>query len=278
VSRGAALVTGASTGIGEASARHLASLGFRVFAGVRNQADADRLAGDAITPLMLDVTDGATIDAAARAVGGELAGLVNNAGIAVSGPVEYVPIEEWRRQLEVNLLGQIAVTQALMPALRASRGRVVNVSSIGGRVALPLAGPYAASKFALEAVSDSLRREVSRFGVKVSVIEPGGIATPIWGKGLEAADALMAGVPPEAEELYGELADALRAEAQRLATEGLPPSAVAEEVGRALTARRPRTRYLVGRDAKLRARIAALLPDRAFDALVARALKPPGRG
>ncbi len=275
MSRGAALVTGASTGIGEASARQLASLGFRVFAGVRNQGDADRLAGDSITPLTLDVTDDATIDAAARAVGGELAGLVNNAGIAVSGPIEFVPIDEWRRQLEVNLLGQIAVTQALLPALRASRGRVVNISSIGGRVALPLGGPYAASKFALEAVSDSLRREVRQFGVKVSVIEPGGVATPIWGKGLEAANALMNDVPPEAGELYGGIAAALREEAQRLATEGLPPSAVAEVVGRALTARQPRTRYLVGRDAKLRARMADLLPDRAFDALVARALKPP---
>jgi NAD(P)-dependent dehydrogenase (short-subunit alcohol dehydrogenase family) len=222
----------------------------------------------------LDVTDAASIEAAAAEVGDSVFGLVNNAGIAVSGPLEFVPVDMLRRQLEVNLIGQVAVTQAFLPALRRARGRIVNMSSIGGRVAVPLGGPYAASKFALEAVSDSLRRELRDHGVEVVLIEPGGVKTPIWEKGGREADTMLQQAPAEIEELYGELIAGLRREANKIATErGLPPSEVATVVGRALTARRPRTRYLVGRDAKLRAKVAWLLPDRAFDALIARAMK-----
>ena len=272
--RGAVVVTGASTGIGEATARHLDSLGFEVFAGVRKDADAERLRDTGLRPLKLDVTDQASIESARAEVGDvPLAGLVNNAGIAVSGPVEFVPVEELRRQLDVNLVGQVAVTQAFLGALRRHRGRVVMISSIGGRVALPLLGPYAASKFALEAVSDSLRREVRRFGIEVSVVEPGGIKTPIWQKGNAAADSLMEEMPAEAEELYGKMIQALRRESAKIEQDrGLPPAAVAEAVGQALTANRPRTRYLVGRDAKLRAAMAKRLPDRAMDSLIGRAL------
>jgi NAD(P)-dependent dehydrogenase (short-subunit alcohol dehydrogenase family) len=184
-----------------------------------------------------------------------------------------VPIDELRRQLEVNLIGQVAVTQAFLPQLRQARGRVVNVSSIGGRVALPLMSPYAASKFGLEAVSDSLRRELRHLGVQVSVVEPGGVKTPIWRKGNSAADEMMGSAPPEAERLYGPMIASLRKEADKIDRErGLPPEAVAEVIGEALTARRPRTRYLVGRDAKLRARAADLLPDKVLDALIARTL------
>jgi NAD(P)-dependent dehydrogenase (short-subunit alcohol dehydrogenase family) len=271
---GKVVITGASTGIGEATAKHLKGLGFDVHAGVRKPEDADRLRESGVNPLTLDVTDEQSIAAARAEVGdGPLAGLVNNAGIAVSGPVEFVPIDELRRQLEVNLIGQVAVTQAFLPQLRQARGRVVNVSSIGGRVALPLMSPYNASKFALEAVSDSLRRELRPHGVQVSVVEPGGVKTPIWRKGNSAADELLASAPPEAERLYGSMVAALRQEADKIDRErGLPPEAVAEVIGRALTARRPRTRYLVGSDAKLRARAAALLPDRVLDALIARAL------
>ena len=198
---------------------------------------------------------------------------MNNAGIAVSAPLEFVPPDQLRHQLEVNLIGQVAVTQAFLGGLRRHRGRVVMMSSIGGRVSLPLLGPYAASKFALEAVSDSLRREVRRFGVEVSVVEPGGIKTPIWQKGGATADSLMEGAPPEAEELYGKMIQALRAETVKIEQErGLPPSAVAEAVGDALTAKKPKTRYLVGRDAKLRAAMAKRLPDRAMDSLIGRAL------
>ena len=279
---GFAVVTGASSGIGQATAQHLDALGMTVLAGVRKDEDAERIAAagsERLRALKLDVTDADSVAAAAEQVreathGTGLAALVNNAGIAVSAPLEFVPIPELRHQLEVNVIGQVAVTQALLPLLRSARGRVVNVSSIGGRIALPLAGPYAASKFALEAISDSLRRELRHLGVKVIVVEPGGVKTPIWEKGTEAAEAMLADVPPEAHELYGGLTDALRAESQKIATtSGIEPAAVAEVIGTALTAARPRTRYLVGRDAKLRGAAAQVLPDRAFDALIARALK-----
>jgi NAD(P)-dependent dehydrogenase (short-subunit alcohol dehydrogenase family) len=276
--RGTVLVTGASTGIGEASARHLARLGFDVLAGVRSDEAAELVRVVGLEPLRIDVTDEGLVAAAAAAVEARvgaagLAGLVNNAGVAVTGPVESTPLGEWRRQLEVNLLGQIAVTQALLPALLRARGRVVMVSSIGGRIAGPLFGPYAASKFGLEAVSDSLRREVAGLGVRVVVVEPGAIATPIWGKGLESADEIAARGTPEVVARYARLAEKIRKVAESNARDGLPPSAVAEVIGEALTADRPRVRYLVGREAKARARLARLLPDRVFDAMVARALR-----
>src|SRR5215210_5850427 len=215
---GTVVVTGASSGIGEATARHLAQLGFEVRAGVRKPEDGERLRGDRITPLMLDVTDAGSIEVARDQLGGRpLAGLVNNAGVAVSSPLEHVPIDELRRQLEINLVGQIAVTQALLPGLRAARGRIVNVSSIGGRMALPLAGPYNASKFALEGASDALRQEL-RGKVGVILIEPGGVKTPIWSKGGAAADDLMAGMGPEVEREYGGLIAAMRREAEKIDT------------------------------------------------------------
>jgi len=278
MAEGAVVVTGASTGIGEATTRKLRSLGFDVFAGVRKDEDAERARSDGVHPVKVDVTDASTIASARaeveEAVGaGRLAGLVNNAGVAISGPIEFVPPDELRRQLDVNVVGQVAVTQAFMPLLRRSRGRVVNISSIGGRIALPLVGPYAASKFALEAVSDSLRREVRGQGIEVVVIEPGAIKTPIWGKGNAAADEMLAGAPPEAEELYGDIIRALRAETVKIEeTTGLPPEEVAKVIGQALTARKPKTRYLVGRDAKIRAAMAKRLPDRVMDSLIGRAL------
>ena len=264
-----ALVTGASSGIGRACAVHLAGLGFEVLAGVRDPSDAP----DGLEPLRLDVTSEADVAAAAERVGGELHVLVNNAGIAVSGPVEVVPVEEWRRQIEVNLLGQVAVTRALLPAILRARGRVVNMSSIGGRVANPLFGPYSATKFALEAVSDALRREVSAHGVRVVSIEPGGIATPIWDKGLDDGRRITADMSEDARRRYAQLIPDVTRAAQRLAREGLPPEAVAEVVGHAVTARRPRARYVVGREAKVQAIAARLLPDAAMDALIARYLR-----
>jgi NAD(P)-dependent dehydrogenase (short-subunit alcohol dehydrogenase family) len=268
-----ALVTGASTGIGRACVTHLAGLGFEVLAGVRRPQDAPPGA----EPLQLDVTSEADVAAAAERIGARLDALVNNAGIAVSGPLEGVPVAEWRRQMEVNFLGQVAVTQALLPALINARGRVVNMSSIGGRNALPLFGPYSASKFALEAMTDSLRREVASLGVKVVSVQPGGIATPIWGKGLSDADRVLDAMPTDVRQRYDGLIAAGRREAERMGREGLPPEAVAAVVGRALTARRPRTRYLVGRDAKVQAALGRLLPGRAFDALVRFALSAGGR-
>jgi NAD(P)-dependent dehydrogenase (short-subunit alcohol dehydrogenase family) len=275
MARGAVVVTGASSGIGEATALHLRSLSFEVFAGVRKQEDAERLRARGLDPLQLDVTDPESIDTARAAVDDRrLAGLVNNAGVAISGPLEFLPIDEFRRQLEINLVGQVAVTQALLPALRSGRGRLVNMSSVGGRVALPLLGPYNASKFALEAVSDSLRRELRGQGIHVIVMEPGGVRTPIWQKGNEAAGAILERMPAEGMERYGRMVDALREESRTIEERsGISPQEVAETVGRALTAERPKTRYLVGRDAKTRVPLARFLPDRAFDALIARALR-----
>jgi NAD(P)-dependent dehydrogenase (short-subunit alcohol dehydrogenase family) len=273
-----ALVTGTSTGIGRAIAIHLSQRGFEVLAGVRRPEDAP----PGLEPIILDVTSEDDIAAAAGRVGGTLHALVNNAGIAVNGPVEVVPVEQWRRQLEVNLIGQVAVTRALLPALLDARGRIVNISSISGRVAWPLIGPYAASKFALEAVTDSLRREVGPHGVHVVSVEPGGIATPVWDKSRAEADRMVAAMPADARRRYERLIAGILHQAERMARDGLPPEVVAEVVGDALTARRPRTRYVIGREAKALAALARLLPDRAYDALVARALasgaRSSGRG
>jgi NAD(P)-dependent dehydrogenase (short-subunit alcohol dehydrogenase family) len=277
VMAGAVLVTGASTGIGEATTRHLASLGFKVFAGVRKDEDAERARSNGLQAVKLDVTDPATIGSARAEVeaglDGAFAGLVNNAGVAISGPIEFVSPDELSRQLDINVVGQVRVTQAFLDLLRRDKGRIVNISSIGGRIALPLVGPYAASKFALEAVSDSLRREVRKQGIEVVVIEPGAIKTPIWGKGNAAADEMLEGAPPEAEQLYGDMIRAVRAETVKIEEErGLPPEEVAKVVGEAMTASKPKTRYLVGRDAKMRAALAKRLPDRVMDSLIGRAL------
>jgi NAD(P)-dependent dehydrogenase (short-subunit alcohol dehydrogenase family) len=271
---GTVLVTGASTGIGEATVIHLRELGFEPVAGVRKDEDAKRLGRSGIRSVRLDVTDSDQI-AAARAELGEdpLAGLVNNAGIAVASPIEYLPVDQLRRQLEINLIGQVAVTQAFLPALRRAGGRVVNVSSIGGRVALPLLGPYAMSKFGLEAFSDTLRRELRAQGVDVIVIEPGGVRTPIWRKGGELAEEMSADMPAEGERLYGPMIEAIRKESANIEqVRGMPPRAVAEVIGTALTTAHARARYVVGRDAKSRAVAGRILPDRVMDRLIGRAL------
>lgn len=265
------LVTGASSGIGAATVARLRRSGHEAVAGVRRPEDGERL-GDPW--VRIDVTDSDSIAAAAEKLGDRLDGLVNNAGVAVTAPVELIPIDELRRQLEINLIGQVAVTQALLPALRAARGRIVNMSSIGGRVALPLAGPYAASKFALEAVSDSLRRELRPAGVHVAVIEPGAVLTPIWDKGEDEADRVVEQIGEEkVERLYGPLIAALRREVEKIkGGRGVEPDEVAKAVEHALTAGKPRTRYLVGTDAKGRAKAARVLPDRVLDRAIARQL------
>jgi len=271
---GTVLVTGASTGIGEATALHLKELGFDSVGAVRKEEDAERLRSRGLRAVKLDVTDPGSISAARAELGdAPLAGLVNNAGIAVAGPVEFLPLDQLRLQLEVNVVGQVAVIQQFLPPLRAGGGRIVNLSSIGGRVALPLLSPYNASKFALEGISDSLRRELYGQGVDVILIEPGGVKTPIWKKSHELADEMLEDAPPEAERLYGRQIEAVRTGTMRIAREtGSEPSEVAEVIGEALTASRPRTRYLVGRDAKLRARMAKVLPDRVMDRMIGRAL------
>lgn len=278
--RGAVVVTGASSGIGEACARRLASEGFHVFAGVRKTEDGERIQREVagVTPLLLDVTDAGSIAAAAQTVReatGDrgLAGLVNNAGVAVPAPLEHQPIEDFRHQLDVNLIGQVAVTQAFLPQLRAARGRIVNMSSIGGKVAVPLLAAYAASKFGLEGFSDSLRRELRPWGIHVAVIEPGTIATPIWDKGIASGDELEASMSEQAKRDYGPLIATVRTASEQGARTGLPPDAVAKDVAHALTARRPKTRYLVGREARSRALAARLLGDRFIDNAVARVMR-----
>ena len=238
---------------------------------------AKRSAIAALEPVIVDVTDAATIDALAVRVrdehGGRLAGLVNNAGISVAGPLEGVPIDEWRRQFEVNVFGQVAVTKALLPALRAAKGRIAFMSSVGGKNALPLLGPYAASKHALEAIGDSLRQEMEPFGVEVALIEPGSVATPIWDKGLEGAEATRAALGDEVNRLYGERLDAMPTLAQKMSAAGVPPEEVAKAVVHALTAERPKTRYVVGREARAQLAANAVLPDRALDRLIARLMR-----
>jgi NAD(P)-dependent dehydrogenase (short-subunit alcohol dehydrogenase family) len=276
------VVTGASSGVGRATAEALGATGFHVLAGVRSDADGDRVGGAVgVEPVIVDITRPDDVAALAERVG-ELAGvrglsaLVNNAGIAVNAPVETLPMAEWRRQFEVNFFGQVAMTQALLPALLGGSGRVVNVSSIGGRVAGPTFGAYAASKFALEAMSDALRREVAPLGVDVIVIEPGSVATPIWDKGTSTAVDLAESTDPALRERYADLEAAMLEQAEAMARGGIPPEAAASVIVRAIRARRPRARYLVGRDAKVAARVARFLPDRLLDALLARSVRRSG--
>ena len=278
---GAVLVTGSSTGIGRATALRLDSLGFRVFAGVRKPADGEALEAEAtgqLQSLIVDVADEASVDAAAReiakATGERLIGLVNNAGITVTGPLEGLAVDEWRRQFEVNVLGQVAVTKAFLPMLRAAKGRVVFMSSVGGRSALPLVGPYSASKHAIEAIGDSLRQELRPHGVKVSIVEPGSVATPIWEKGEADATTAREEFGDDVERVYGPMMDTFQKLAMEAGSRGIPPERVADAVEHALTADRPKTRYVVGVAARAQTAMAAVLPDRATDAAVGRMLRP----
>ena len=273
-----AVVTGASSGIGLATARELASRGFHVLAGVRKQQDAERLAAENVEPVIVDITDEGQVAALAARVardprGRRLGVLVNNAGVPLNAPAETIPMDEWRRHFDVNFFGHVAVARALLPALIAGGdGRLVNVSSVGGRVAFPTFGAYAAAKFALEGFSDALRREVGRLGVKVIVIEPGNVATPIWSKTMATMHGVAANMTPDQHARYDDLVAAVRNQAEERRSGGIQPLGVAEAIADAIEARRPRARYRVGRDAKLGAVMSGLLSDHMFDRLVARNL------
>jgi NAD(P)-dependent dehydrogenase (short-subunit alcohol dehydrogenase family) len=271
-----ALVTGAGSGIGEACTRRLSTMGWRVFAGVldesqRTYLEQARLPN--VMPILLDITQADSIAGASKtiadAVGPRgLSGLVNNAGIGVLGPVEYVPIERLRRQLEVNFIGHVAVTQAFLPLLREKMpgqeaGRIVNIASIAGRLTLPLFMPYAASKHGIEALSDALRLELRPWKMHVACIEPGLIATPIIASSQAAADAALAAMPPEGRERYGFLFELMKNDT-RLRAAAQPPDVVARAVAHALTARRPKTRYVVG-GMCWRFLLLSKLPDRLRD-------------
>jgi NAD(P)-dependent dehydrogenase (short-subunit alcohol dehydrogenase family) len=276
--REAVVVTGASSGIGADVASLLAHEGFLAFAGVRSDADAARVATlhEFVRPLRLDVTDRASIDEAAQAVaasGHVLRAVVGNAGIAVAGPLEFLPVDELRRQFEINVFGALAVTQAMLPLLRRTRGRIVMISSVQGRLAAPFVGPYAASKHALEALSDSLRAELLPSGVDVAIIEPGAVKTPIWERSAKAGSALGDAMDPELRARYAdEIAMMLRV-SEKFAARGIAPERVADAIAHALTARKPRTRYVVGLDAKVRVTLGAIVPDRARDRLLRATLK-----
>jgi NAD(P)-dependent dehydrogenase (short-subunit alcohol dehydrogenase family) len=280
-----ALITGASTGIGRATALRLGRAGWTVFAGVRDSTAGEQLAAEPgadgrVIPLSLDVTDpGQVADAAARVQelasenGGSSAGLdalVNNAGIGLGGPLELITPEDLRRQFEVNVLAQVAITQSMLPALRRAHGRIVFLSSIGGRVATPFLAPYAASKHAVEAIADGLRIELASSHVQVALIEPGSVATPIWDKGRAEAESTT--IPPELQAEYGHVPAAMEKVLEQTAKRGIPPEQVAETIEGALNARRMRARYLVGRDAKMMLVLRRVLPDRTFDRVLRRAL------
>ncbi|MDH4079094.1 MAG: SDR family oxidoreductase [Nitrospira sp.] len=279
----AVVISGASTGIGAACAMHLDRLGYRIFAGVRKAEDGVALqksCSERLVPIELDVTDLSTIQKAQTLVsrqteGRGLFGLVNNAGIAVVGPLEAVPLADLRQQLEVNVIGQVAVTQLFLPLLRQARGRIINMGSIAGLTAMPLMGPYSASKFALEAMTDALRLEVQQWGIHVSIIEPGAIATPIWNKStIDAAEREVA-IKEDLRSLYQPIITAVRKVVAEASKRAISAEIVAKVVEDALTASTPRTRYLVGTDAKLRALMRKLLSDRLSDRLLSWILKLP---
>lgn len=302
-----ALVTGASTGIGRATALRLAASGWTVLAGVRTEQAAQELlaaapraeasvegapggaglaAGDSaararLIPLTLDVTDERQVAGAAARVDTEAArpgvsarggldGLVNNAGIGVGGPLELVSTEDLRRQFEVNVFAQMSVTRALLPALRRAHGRIVFVSSVGGRVAMAFTAPYAASKHAIEALADALRVELSSSGVRVALVEPGSVATPIWDKSRAQAEQVT--IPAELLPQYGNVPAAMGRVLEQTARRGIPPAQVADAIERALSAPRMRARYVVGADAKAMLAVRRLLPDLVFDRVAKRAL------
>lgn len=272
------VITGAAKGIGRATVAQLTKEGYTVFAGVRTVADGEALQaewGERLIPLLLEITDEKQLAgavAAVEAVVGEhgLTGLVNNAGIAVGGPLEIIPLAELRNQLEVNVIGQVAVTQAFLPLLRRAKGRVINMSSIAGRVAGPLVGPYSVSKFALEAMTDVLRCELAPWGIHVICIEPGVIATPIWETSVAHAKQMIETLPPSAHALYGDKMASGIEQTLRNSAYSTPPQRVAKVVAKALAAKRPRTRYQVGWDARVVINLFARLPDRWRDWLMSR--------
>lgn len=274
---GAILITGASSGIGAACARYLDGMGFTVWAGVRRAEDGEALARSTsarLRVLLLDVTDPDSITAASRTLTealpeAGLAGLVNNAGISVAGPLELLPLAEVRTQFEVNVIGALAVTQAVLPLLRRARGRIVNISSIAGLAATPFLGAYCGSKFALEAMSDALRLELAPWGIAVTLVEPGAIQSQIWQRATMSATRTLGGVAPESLALYAHPLSRMQDVMAAASARAIPAEAVARVVARALTASSPRARYLVGKDARLRAALKWLLPDRAQDQLLA---------
>jgi NAD(P)-dependent dehydrogenase (short-subunit alcohol dehydrogenase family) len=279
------VITGASSGIGRAAAAELARSDFLVFAAVRKPADGDKLRaelGEGLVPLVMDVTDQAAIAAAAALVGervGEsgLDGLVNNAGIGTTAPVEYVPLEVLRHEFEVNVFGQIAVTQAFLPLIRKARGRIVNTGSVGSHLTIPFGGLLCASKYALHSLNDALRMELHPFGIRVVLIEPSAIVTAAVEKTLGDVEETIRAMPPEGAARYADMLRAFTRRAYDREIHGSRPEVVAHAILHALTARRPRTRYPVGEHAGMMVRAPRLLPDRLLDRIRFRLFGMPTR-
>ncbi|MBP2110462.1 SDR family oxidoreductase [Paenibacillus silagei] len=272
------VVTGTSSGIGRATAEQLATEGFHVLAGVRRQEDADKIKRNNIEPVIVDVTNVGTLKTLAERVeqdpfGRPLRAVVNNAGIAVNAPLEMVPLDELRRQIEVSVIGQVAVIQALTPALLNSGGRVVNIGSVGGKVSMPGFGIYSAAKYAMEAINDSLRREMSSFGIKVIMITPGGVSTGLSEQGITTAERLSRLMTPDQHRRHDRLFDAVKAQAETWAKDGIRPEKVAAVISRAIHARKPRTRYTAGRDSALLTRLVRILPDKVLDRMLRSQMK-----
>ena len=265
-------ITGTSSGIGEDAALRLDRLGHRVFAGVRRDEDGRRLssqASDRLTPVRCDVAEEGSIHDAIRQIGDSvgdagLQGLVNNAGVARAGPLEHLPIDEWRSQFEVNVFGQIAVTRAALPLIRRGNGRICFIGSVSGRLGSPLMGPYAGSKFAIEGIAQSLREELRPWGIEVSVVEPGPIKTAIWEKGRSYAAELEERLGPEAMEQYREQVEAAKKGVETNERIGAPASKTSDAIEHALFSPKPKHRYLVGAPAKLAGPMTRLLPDKAL--------------
>jgi len=275
--KGSIVITGASTGMGEHCAVGLAKLGYRVFAGVRKAADGDALVKQApsgLEPLIIDVTNEAQTRAAAAEVerklgGAPLTALWNNAGISVNAPIEFIPLDDLRRQLDVNVIGQVAATQAFLPLIRKAKGRILITGSIGGFFTTPMLVPYCMSKYAMEAMADGLRRELRPFGVEVVLLEPGGIQSKIWEKGISESEMFLKNAPPQMMEVYGWLVRALQRLAPQMEKRSKPPQEVLDCVVRALESPRPKTRYRMGSNSTAQ-KIISKLPDRVQDSLVAR--------
>ncbi|WP_320778823.1 SDR family NAD(P)-dependent oxidoreductase [Streptomyces sp. CRN 30] len=268
------VVSGASTGIGAATALELASMGYHVLAGVRTDSEADAVRTGNIEPVTLDITVPEHIEALARRIADDreqrpLRALVNNAGIEVNAPVEVLPLSLWREQFETNLFGHIAVIQQLLPFLRRSRGRIVNISSVGGEAALPIFGAYAGTKSALEAASDSLRREVARQGVQVVVVQPGGVKTDMAAHSGSISLRLADGMSTEQQHLYGDLIETTVARNTAFLERAVTAEKAGKAIAKATTTTRPRTRYTLGKDAAFVIPLARHLPDRLMDRILA---------
>jgi NAD(P)-dependent dehydrogenase (short-subunit alcohol dehydrogenase family) len=274
------LITGASRGIGKATAVRLAANGWDTYAGVRREADGDELvelSGGRVRPVVVDISDEAQVAAVGESLPPTLDALVNNAGIVVGGPIEAVPLDELRRQLEVNVVGQVSITQALLPRLRPVRGRIAFVSSVSGRISTPMTGAYSGSKFALEAIADALRMELRPWHIPVVLIEPAQTDTDMWRTAEDLLEEVVGDLTPEMRALYAGHIEGQRAAIPKSVKMAVPVENVAEVIERSLTAKRPKARYVVGAGPRVAAGLVPLLPSRLRDAVLAGSSGVPRR-